>query len=255
MTIDEAVAISEEGISEEAPTPTDRRAARRATLLDAASELVASTGVDGLTMQAIADRVDCAVGTIYTYFPSKSALLAALMSNAVRDLMTTFESTTTTWESTLHPAETPVGSLERVLGFTWLFVESRTTHPNEFEFLQMLVTTPENLIDPADVVAVLPDSLEFLGAVQDLLARAVAAGALAPATGEDDDLRRTLRWTGAIHGALLVSNVASVSGLPEADAYDAHVLTQQVTADLLTAWGAQPDQLRAARFRFDHAAA
>ncbi len=225
----------------------ERRARRRDELTAAATELVSEHGLDGLTMQALAGRVDCAVGTIYTYFPSKSALLAALMSDAVQVLLDTFHAASVRWDDALSGVSPDVASLARILAFTDLFVDSREHHPEEFRFLQMLITTPESLIDPDDVASVLPSSLSFLAEVLNLIESAVASGALRPPTGDDDGLRRTLRWTGSIHGALLVSNVAQVSGLPSVDAYDGHVLTQQVTVDLLLAWGASDTQVDSAR--------
>jgi len=225
----------------------ERRARRRDELTAAATELVSEHGLDGLTMQALAGRVDCAVGTIYTYFPSKSALLASLMSDAVQVLLDTFHAASVRWNEQLAAVDPEVASLARILAFTRLFVDTREHHPEEFRFLQMLITTPESLIDPDDVATVLPSSLSFLAEVHGLIEGAVTSGALRPPTGDDDGLRRTLRWTGSIHGALLVSNVAQVSGLPNANAYDGHVLTQQVTVDLLTAWGATDDAATAAR--------
>lgn len=56
--------------------PTGRRArnriARHDQLMTASMEILAQEGVEGLTMMAVAERVGCAVGTIYTYFDSKS---------------------------------------------------------------------------------------------------------------------------------------------------------------------------------------
>lgn len=225
----------------------ERRARRRDELTAAATELVNEHGLEGLTMQALAARVDCAVGTIYTYFPSKSALLAALMSDAVQLLLDTYHSASSRWNDQLTAVTPEVASLARILAFTRLFVDSRELHPEEFRFLQMLITTPESLIDPDDVASVLPSSLSFLTEVHGLIEAAVGSGSLRPPSGGDDGLRRTLRWTGSIHGALLVSNVARVSGLPSVDAYDPHVLTEQVTVDLLRAWGATDGQVTSAR--------
>ena len=45
------------------------RVARHSQLMAAATEIFEESGLAGLTMQAVAERVDCAVGTIYTYFP------------------------------------------------------------------------------------------------------------------------------------------------------------------------------------------
>jgi len=223
-----------------------RRARRHDVIVAAAKELVGTRGLEGFTMQALADRVECAVGTIYTYFPSKSSLLAELMGDAVRLLLDTYRTAAAGWERQLESLSADVAAIARILAFTDLFVESQVLHPDEFRFLQLLITTPESLIDPTDVPSVLPPSLEFLGEVHGLIEGAVRAGALSPARHDDDTLRRTLRWTGAVHGALLVSNVAQVSGLPRADAYDARVLARSVTADLLAAWGVAPSVLTAA---------
>ena len=222
-------------------TTTGRRARNRAArhdqLLAAATELVAESGLDGLTMQALSERVDCAVGTIYTYFPSKSALVASLMGDAIRHLMDTYHRAAARWDRELDDVDEPTAALTRILAFTQLFVASRELHPREFEFLQMLITTPESFIDPDDVASVLPQSLAFLADIHQLLEAAVQVGALDAVAG-DESFRRTLRWTGAIHGALLVSNVADVSGLPNADAFSASGRADSVTRDLMLAWGA-----------------
>lgn len=214
------------------------RAARHDQLLAAATELVAEGGLDGLTMQALSERVDCAVGTIYTYFPSKSALVASLMGDAIRHLMDTYHRAAARWDAELDDVDEPTAALTRILAFTQLFVASRDLHPREFEFLQMLIATPESLIDPDDVASVLPQSLAFLADIHQLLEAAVQSGSLGPAAGDDESFRRTLRWTGAVHGVLLVSNVAHVSGLPNAEAFSASSLADSVTRDLLLAWGA-----------------
>ena len=61
---------------------TDRRSrkrlARRHHLLDLAADLVDAHGVAGLTMAALAEAADYAPASLYTYFPSRSALVAAL---------------------------------------------------------------------------------------------------------------------------------------------------------------------------------
>ena len=228
-------------------TTTGRRARNRAArhdqLLAAATELVAESGLDGLTMQALSERVDCAVRTIYTYFPSKSALVASLMGDAIRHLMDTYHQAAARWDGELDDVDEPTAALTRILAFTQLFVASRDLHPREFEFLQMLITTPESLIDPDDVASVLPQSLAFLADVHQLLEAAVQVGALSAAVAGDESFRRTLRWTGAIHGALMVSNVANVSGLPNAEAFSASGLADSVTRDLMLAWGASPTAL------------
>lgn len=48
-------------------------------------------GLDGLTIEGLAIELDCAVGTISTYFPSKGALVASMQVDAIRRLASTYE--------------------------------------------------------------------------------------------------------------------------------------------------------------------
>jgi AcrR family transcriptional regulator len=50
-------------------------AATRTRLLDAAVEVLASVGVDAMTMPAVAEQADVALRTVYNHFPSKTALI------------------------------------------------------------------------------------------------------------------------------------------------------------------------------------
>ena len=92
------------------------RVARNHDLLLAATEIIATEGVEGLTMQAVADNVGCAVGTIYTYFESKSALLAALQLAAIQTLIDTFTASAESWERAISKAI--LTRLQR-LSFAW----------------------------------------------------------------------------------------------------------------------------------------
>lgn len=67
----------------EAPAPppalTKSQAARRERVVRAALELGAEGGYDAVQMRDVAARAGVALGTIYRYFPSKDALLLAVM--------------------------------------------------------------------------------------------------------------------------------------------------------------------------------
>lgn len=243
-------------IEETSTPPLGRRArnrvARHDQLLAAANEIVAESGLDGLTMQGVADRVECAVGTIYTYFASKSALIAALQISAVHTLLATYHRAAETWDRELEsegPGDEAVEALVRVLAYGQLFVAGPELHPREFEFLQMLLSTPSQIMHPDDVRMVTPQALTMLAEALVLVEAAVAAGALAapdPAR-RDDGLRRVVRWIGGLDGVLLVANT-NVSALPEpdADAFSARHLGQLMTEDLLRSWGAPPLVLQSA---------
>lgn len=56
----------------------DAKLARRSAILAAARRVLARKGLRGATVGDIAREADVAVGTLYLYFPSKSAVFAAL---------------------------------------------------------------------------------------------------------------------------------------------------------------------------------
>lgn len=62
-----------------ARTPQQERGQRRVEqILDAAESVFADVGVDGASMQAIADRAGSSVGSLYHFFPNKEAVIEAL---------------------------------------------------------------------------------------------------------------------------------------------------------------------------------
>lgn len=58
-----------------APDPTRRNAATRQAILDAALDLVVASGLEALTIEAIAKRAGVGKQTIYRWWPSKGAVL------------------------------------------------------------------------------------------------------------------------------------------------------------------------------------
>ena len=69
-----------------APVLTKSQAARRDRVIRAALELGAEGGYDAVQMRDVATRAEVALGTIYRYFPSKDALLLAVMVQWLGDL-------------------------------------------------------------------------------------------------------------------------------------------------------------------------
>jgi AcrR family transcriptional regulator len=65
---------------------TKSQAARRERVIRAALELAAEGGYDAVQMRDVATRADVALGTIYRYFPSKDAVLLAVMVQWLGDL-------------------------------------------------------------------------------------------------------------------------------------------------------------------------
>jgi AcrR family transcriptional regulator len=76
-------------VADGAPAPdrfARRRARTRAALLAAAREVFAKRGLDGTTIQAIADAADVGKGSFYNHFDSREDVLAAAAHEALEEL-------------------------------------------------------------------------------------------------------------------------------------------------------------------------
>ncbi len=64
----------------------DRQERTRAEVLQAAGELIAQAGVEGLSMRRLAERAGVAVGTLYNQFGDRDGILVAFVSNGLDEL-------------------------------------------------------------------------------------------------------------------------------------------------------------------------
>jgi AcrR family transcriptional regulator len=64
----------------------DRGEQRVESILDAAEELIAEVGVDGVTTNAIAARAGASMGSLYHFFPHKEAILDAITERHTRKI-------------------------------------------------------------------------------------------------------------------------------------------------------------------------
>ncbi|MHA6523098.1 TetR/AcrR family transcriptional regulator [Tessaracoccus sp. G1721] len=65
----------------DAPTVAEHHSRKRATLLAAGAELLAEQGVDGVTLGAVGAAAGLARSSVYQYFDSAPALLAAVVND------------------------------------------------------------------------------------------------------------------------------------------------------------------------------
>jgi AcrR family transcriptional regulator len=133
------------------PSLTKSQQARRERVIRAALELGAEGGYDAVQMRDVAARAQVALGTIYRYFPSKDALLVAVMVQWVEDLQR---------RVTRHP---PTGddTVERVTDVFGRAIRTMDREPR----LTSAVITAMTAGDPAAVDAM----LEVTGAMARIL--------------------------------------------------------------------------------------
>jgi len=213
--------------------PTGRRernrAARRRAFLQTARRVVNDEGLGALTMQRVAAELDCAVGTIYTYFPSKSALVAEVQREAIERLTRSYE---------LH--RSALGSadpLVRVVGFGYFWVAAAGAFPEESHLLQALMAEVRPALDLVDAQRVLPAALRFLDYARTDLAECAANGSLAPG----DAWERTVILAAALNGVMLTAKLRSFDA-----SLDGARLARHLLVDLLAGWGAGRGPLAAA---------
>lgn len=87
---------------QDATSPRERRHQRtQQAILDAARDIIRSEGVAGLSMRAIADRIDYSPAGLYEYYGGKDEIIAAVCDGAFEQLAQALRST----DPTLPPAE------------------------------------------------------------------------------------------------------------------------------------------------------
>lgn len=233
--------------------PDDRRErardARRQALLDAALRVVDRDGLRGVTMQAVADELDCAVGTIYTYFPSKAALVTALGARAVETLRASYATAHRRWAVELEPAELPdeISTLVELCAFGSFWVAASVVLRDEFDLQRHLLSEQVTLRTTNDVADALPVVLSLLEQPRTLIESAVEHGALVAG----DALGRVLRWVAALNGVLLLDALAPV----DRHLFRAGHHARAITAELLIGWGADRSTLEVASSHVERLAA
>lgn len=211
-------------------------AARRQAFLDAAREVVTLDGVDGLTMQRVAAELESGVGSIYRYFPSKGALLAAVEHEQLATLRAELEAAQQRFDDHDRAVVERLGSaapagvataLARVVAVGRSWVDAAGPLRAELDTARRLASSsvPSRSPAPSPVTAEPTEVDAIVELLRQPLDAAVAAGALAP----DDNEARVRVLMAAVADAVLTTATPAFGS--------------QLLACLLVAWGADPQLL------------
>ena len=138
------------------PQVQQRMDAQRATILDAAVELLAEQGYAGCSVAAVAARAGVATGSVYRHFPGKAQLVAELFGTVVgREV-----------EAVERAGQAPGVAAERVTAVLEAFANRSLKAPRQAYAL---------LAEPVDA-PVEEQRLVFRRAYRDVLARLIADG-------------------------------------------------------------------------------
>lgn len=224
-----------------------KRIERHQAFLVAAKRIVFSEGIAALTMQRLAKELDCAVGTAYSYYPSKSALVAELQREAIEVIDASCDRFERRARRHLaeHVKEERVRALALIQGYLVFWAETFDVFPEEARLLQMLMSETSRPVDDRDVSRVVPVALRLLDRLRQAIDEATDRGALAPASADqsgrtlDNALERAVLLAAALNGVLLVEHVARV----DPTLFDSRRLGNVLVDDLLAGWGADRDTL------------
>lgn len=213
------------------------RRQRERAYLDAAMAIAVADGLDALTMARLADAVDAAVGSVYTYFPSKGALVAELQREAVERLTASYHLIRDRSEAVLAGWDDEQAvALARVAVFGSFWISAGDTLPHEASLLHGLVSVSTVFVPPEERHRVLPASLAFLSEAGAVVVGASEAGAI---RSQHDPAGAVVRWAAALTGVLLTENIAQVPDYP----FEPRALARELLHELLLGWGARPEHV------------
>ena len=227
------------------PHPRERR--RRETaerIVATAEEIVAGGGCEALTMHHLARVLGYTVGALYRYFPSKEALVLAVLARVLDALHGEWRTAAERVEAHLarsRGTEPEDAALLRLLVALAAYEHFAERHPQGFRLLGTWLGD-SGPVDASSAGALLtPSLLAVTRHLRGLLESAAAAGALA---GGDARRRAPLLW-GALHGAMQMRRFASL-GIPD---FGSAPLSPELVESLLVAWGARADRMAALQRR------
>lgn len=183
----------------------------RQAILDAAREIIAEQGLDGLSMRSLAEKADYSPSTLYRYFEDKEDILDVLAKQAADAVQTTPSARTTASDD---PLDILLQSGLRLYDFA-------RNHPVQYQLMTAATkSSPKNMQD------FLKDQ-NFSGLLA-LIEQRQAAGSLRLPDGFDAKLMAILLWF-AIHGASMLR-----TGLMKDFGEECDELVEQLAASLKT---------------------
>lgn len=166
-----------------APTSPVRqrtRLARQEEILEAARDLVVAHGMEALTLQRVAKDTGCVPAALYRYFPSKEALVAALLGRGLLGLGEAMARRLARWEegANAHGA-TQAATLARVLVCVEAFLSWAQAAPHEASLVALGLADPRVLVPQQELaLEVWAQASNGVGALLDALQKAQDAHAL-----------------------------------------------------------------------------
>ncbi len=219
------------------------RLARHRVYLQTALRVATEEGLDALTMQRLAAEVDAAVGTVYTYFSSKGALVAEVQRESIERLTASYLLLRPDLERRVADEAPRIAALAHLVGFARFWIASMDTFPQEQRLLQALMSNADRALVDDEAIRVVPAGMRLLGLARERFAHAAEVGALTPA----EPMERTVVLAATLSGVLQLSKLRRW----DPDLLDGPRLAAGFVDDLFIGWGADVGELAAAHAHID----
>lgn len=221
------------------PHPRARRRLETVSeLLDHAERVVLAEGLEALSMHRLAAEHGVRVAALYRYWPSKDALLVALLERAVGRLAEALATVEAEGQELVSRARKPWTAHERALfplvRFAAVYATLARERPEVTSLIAHFLAPTRPTVEPAAGAPLVSLAMGLVRTVASAYDRAAACGALAPG---DATQRTALTWT-SLQG-LVASTKLTRFGVGG----DAASLTRALIAALLTGWGADAEAL------------
>ncbi len=202
-----------------------RRAERTEAIVAAGLRIVASDGLDALTVGRLAKAVGMTPGALYRYFPSKQAILSELNLRVITSWSQRFRSLHEKLD-TEHAGPTPLA----LFGLT--FAALAEEQPDALALMALTIADPR-VLTPAAEPSHVPPMLELLGGVARMLDTAGLSG--------DGASTRSARFVFSLLGVLQTAKLARFDPV-----FAPSALAHGLIGELLVGWGASAEDTRAA---------
>jgi len=209
-------------------TPQQRRREQKIRqILDAGEQIVLKSGLDGLTIHALARALDYTPGALYRYFPSKQAIIAELNSRAVQGYHRLFESVAAASSETQVSSE-KAATLLPLMASAEAFIRRSGREPGAFAMVSATAADPRDLLTDSEAVHI-PHLVALLASLRGAIDGAVNSGAIQP--GDSD--KRAIALTFGLIGILQLRKLVRFSS-----ALSPEPIARGLARDQLAGWGA-----------------
>lgn len=196
-------------------------------ILNTAKSLIENGGIEALTIQRLAQQLDCAVGALYRYFPSKDALLAELQCGVIRNVKDTLFD-----DIDSRISDEPLVQLVSVAKCYQTYLMN---HPSHFRLISLGVSDPKQYLPTELGLKVMHEVQIILLRMSQIIEKAADTGVL----GTGDAQPRTLVYWSAIQGVMQMNKLSRFSP----DTLNNTQLLIETLRTLLLGWGATPQHV------------